>query len=299
MDYNSNYIDTPININYGKSDKSFNFFLLIVIITIFVIIIIPWNTFQENMSAGTVTQLYANDSQDVYLKSNVDKLATGNFDLYWNQPTMVANTYLNRGTPLPSIILPDTQMNPNLPAQSYNSDQQGYNKDLGCRLSSACSTNPTISGNPNNWGNSDCSTCSKNNVAANFTNKTLEKDGIQVKSNNYVDYIRGKNTNLGCLADPASCGNGSGGYRLGGDWNNSVTDDQAKPFVGLQGNVIYPDSYVGSYWTEPGFDIAKPYPIIPNPIIPINPLTGVSSSLRQSPVKSQPNGPSGPHKNFV
>jgi hypothetical protein len=61
------------------------------------------------MSGGTLTQLFAQDAQDIYLKGNVDQLATGNFMLYWNQPTRVASGYSygngvpNRGQLLSTI----------------------------------------------------------------------------------------------------------------------------------------------------------------------------------------------------
>ena len=60
-------------------------------------------------------------------------------------------------------------------------------------------------------------------------------------------------------------GGGSGGYRLGEDF---VQATKAKAFVNLDGNIFYPDSYVGSYFTEPNFDIVKPYPFMPTSNLP-------------------------------
>jgi thiol-disulfide isomerase/thioredoxin len=63
----------------------------------------------ENMSPGVVTQMYAQDAQDTYLKGNVDQLATGNFLLNWNQPTRLATgsyyytTGPNRGALLKNL----------------------------------------------------------------------------------------------------------------------------------------------------------------------------------------------------
>ena len=117
MDSNSSFdISTP-SISLGKSDKAFNFFMFIILIIILFIIIVPWNDLglnskKEGMSGGTLTQLFAQDSQDMYLTSNNMDAKTGNFNLFFNQPTRVANTFMNRGTPLPSIYLPDTSMNP-------------------------------------------------------------------------------------------------------------------------------------------------------------------------------------------
>ena len=117
MDSNSSFDISEPSISLGKSDKAFNFFMFVILIIIFFIIIVPWdklglNSKKEGMSGGTLTQLFAQDSQDMYLTSNNIDAKTGNFNLFFNQPTRVANTFMNRGTPLPSIYLPDTSMNP-------------------------------------------------------------------------------------------------------------------------------------------------------------------------------------------
>ena len=123
MDTDSSIYDTSTpSINLGKTDKPFNFFMFVLLIIAFFIIIIPWdklsskNVKQENregMSGGTLTQLFAQDAQDVYLKSNVDGIATGDYNLMFNDPTRITYSFQNRGSPLPSIYLPDTSMNPN------------------------------------------------------------------------------------------------------------------------------------------------------------------------------------------
>ena len=81
------------NINNNNNNISYIIIIILLIIGLYYI----FNNKMEKMTAGTLTQLFANDSQDTYLKSNVDSLATGNFNLYWNQPTRIANTFLNRG----------------------------------------------------------------------------------------------------------------------------------------------------------------------------------------------------------
>jgi hypothetical protein len=108
---------SPPEINIGnKEDKAFNFFLFIIVIITFIIVVVPWDKINskkiEGMSGGTLAQMFAQDSQDVYLKGNVDKLATGNATLMFNQPTRQLNTFQNRGQPMYSILLPDTSMNP-------------------------------------------------------------------------------------------------------------------------------------------------------------------------------------------
>jgi len=111
---NSSFNVSEPSISFGKSDKMFNFFMFIIIIIIFFIIVIPWNSLKkEGMTGGTLTQLMAQDSQDVYLTSNGNAIKTGNFELMFGNPTRITGSFQNRGTPLPTFILPDTPMNPN------------------------------------------------------------------------------------------------------------------------------------------------------------------------------------------
>ncbi len=61
--------------------------------------------------------------------------------------------------------------------------------------------------------------------------------------------------------DLASLGTWHGGARLGSNWNNATTSPMS---VNVNDSVtFYPDSYVGSYFINPQFDIMKPYPVIP------------------------------------
>jgi hypothetical protein len=69
-----------------------------------------------------------------------------------------------------------------------------------------------------------------------------------------------------CRQDPSSCGNGAGGLRLDSGFVNA-TDGKSR--VTLQGSVYYPDSYVGSYFTNPEPDIMKPYPVMLDKALPI------------------------------
>ena len=111
--YISEIVRPENTLNYDNTFHIFIFIFVIMIIVYFIVIF--WNKLykkQENMTGGTMTQLMAQDSQDVYLKGNVDKLATGNYNLFWNQGTREANVFQNRGQPLYSILLPDTSMNP-------------------------------------------------------------------------------------------------------------------------------------------------------------------------------------------
>lgn len=235
-------ISYDTNIENTQFVDNSNIFILLVV---FAVLILLWASFsedyqyddenKEHMSGGTLTQLYAQDAQDVNLKSNVDQLATGQFDLYWNQPTMVANTFQNRGQSLPVVYV-----NNNITETNKNSNEKNKKNDQ-----------------------------LKNQIKNKIKNK-FKKEGkeltddidIKVNCNNYTDYVTGNNNFLNCLTDPNSCGNGPGGARLGSSFVQPVDNAKAKPFVGLNGGVVYPDSYVGSYFTLPNFDINKPYPVI-------------------------------------
>lgn len=153
MDTNSSYDISEPSISLGKSDKPFNFFLFIIIIIIFFIIIVPWDKLgltskKEGMSGGTLTQLFAQDSQDVYLKSNVDKIATGNAFLYWGMPSRVLNTFQNRGTPLPSIYLPDTSMNPTKDPVIASNNYTDYILNKSAKTCKNVELNPNKSDKP-------------------------------------------------------------------------------------------------------------------------------------------------------
>lgn len=312
----SSDISVP-EISLGKDDKNFNFFMFIVFIIIFAIIVIPWdklNLNRENMSGGTLAQLYAQDSQDVYLKGNVDKLATSNFNLFWNQPTRQANTFMNRGTPLNSIVLPNTSMNPtkNLievsnnyknniidnnedpiektmkfknPIMSLNNVLPENNK-IKQEIKSIYNSNK--SNNHKKILNNSVPTLPKNslpsslplNTVANsnpyelasvgkFVAKTKQtSDNLPKLTREWSpsDYLYQAYYNNGindtdCINDPPSCGNYSGSNnRLNSGF---VQPTKAKSSVDIDSNTFYPDSYVGSYWIEPSFDISKPLPFLP------------------------------------
>jgi hypothetical protein len=66
----------------------FKLIFIIVVIIIFVFIFFRGNMV-ENMSPGVVTQMFAQDAQDTYLKGNVDQLATGNFLLNYSRSSYI------------------------------------------------------------------------------------------------------------------------------------------------------------------------------------------------------------------
>ena len=90
MDSTTYRLSTNLN-----SSNNFNFFdlrILFIVIVIIVFIVIFYNNCSniEEMSPGVVTQMFAQDAQDTYLKGNVDQIATGDYLLNWNQPTRLA-----------------------------------------------------------------------------------------------------------------------------------------------------------------------------------------------------------------
>jgi hypothetical protein len=326
-------------INLGKDDKPFIFFMFIIIIIAFFIVVIPWDKLskkREGMSGGTIAQMFSQDSQDVYLKGNVDKLATGNFNLFWNQPTREANVFQNRGQPLYSILLPDTPMNPtpNMLEVSNNYVNNIINNEVLRKEDKLTFSNPVLrlenvlpkssqsksqinslvpdetkdyeTVNDESQAQTDYLTFpealnsvkyNKNQiksvptldsnvlpssipigVVANSNPYELSKVAQQVaikkstsdnlpKLTNWTpeDYLFQAYTdrainNKDCINDPASC-TGFYGTRLA---NGFVQSTKTVPYVNLDGNTFYPDSYVGSYWYPVNFDINKPYPFMPN-----------------------------------
>jgi len=101
-------MESSLQENNSKSTCDYRLILAIVVIIILIFIFINGNMV-ENMSPGVVSQMYAQDAQDTYLKGNVDQLATGDFLLNWNQPTRIAtgsyfyNTGPNRGALLKNL----------------------------------------------------------------------------------------------------------------------------------------------------------------------------------------------------
>jgi len=69
------------------------------------------------------------------------------------------------------------------------------------------------------------------------------------------------NTANNMSIDLSSFGTWHGGYRLANGWNEATPG--LNPVNLTDSLVYYPDSYVGSYFTNPKPDIMKPYPIMP------------------------------------
>lgn len=197
----------------------------------------------EHMTAGTLTQLFAVDAQNKALNGDVDQTATGNYNLFWGQPSRVASTYPNRGQLLPSTVFPQVaaQLDGNgksMPQSAHpampKNIQLNYNKTYSQQLED------------------------KANKLINYLDNTEKKD-----YNTCLQQNCGEN----CYTNPQACGNGAGGYRLGSGF---VEPSTAKPFVSLQGNFYYPDQYNGSYWIAPKPDIMKPLPVVANGLYPLN-----------------------------
>jgi hypothetical protein len=242
------------NIN-KESNNTLYIFLTIVGI---IVLCIYTNSKKENMTGGTLTQLFANDSQDTYLKSNVDNLATGQFDLYWNQPTRIANTFLNRGSPLPvgnsvpslNIIQPSSNnMSDNIIIDDIvNVNEETIENNDLYDNSPSDMINQINKMNEINQMNSNTmdvmkvvSGCSK---CKNKCNGTCNKPKPCVEK---------------CRTNPSSCGGGAGGYRLE---TGFIEASRLPASQKIEEKIVYPDSYVGSYFINPIPDIAQPYPVI-------------------------------------
>ena len=263
-------MDNSFSISY-KNKYAFNLFMVVIlIIFIFIIIFSRNNDKKESMSGGTLTQLLAKDSQDVYINSNVDKLATGNNTLFWNHPTKIMNTYMNRGSPLPTFVLPNTSLNP-----YPNPNQNPYALEMSNNYNDSISNK---SGKKNNvleeikdYNNNVISNPLLSNLflpnQINNLHELPELTVLKPRDHLYQSYYDNLLYNKNCNKDPASCGGGAGGSRLGEDFNKSTS---TVPYVNISGNNFYPDSYVGSYFMEPNFDVMKPLSWMPNSNLPQN-----------------------------
>lgn len=189
---------------------------------------------KEPMTSGTLTQLFATDGQNKALNGDINGTATGNFNLYWGQPTRVASTYPNRGQLLPATIISQVA------ADQNDNDPNKLDINLNTDMSYSDQLNQ------------------KANKLVNYLDNTENKN-----NNSFLQQNCGEN----CYTNPQACGNGPGGYRLGSDFVEPTT---AKPFVSLQGNLYMPDQYTGSYWIAPKPDIMKPLPVVANGLYPLN-----------------------------
>jgi len=191
--------------------------VIVVLVIVFVVVILFTNLFNitEHMSGGTLTQMFAQDSQNTYLNSASPGIQEGDFNLFWNQPTLVTNPGTQRGVPLQQVSknLPQTPMNP------------GYKS----------------------------------------TKKQKKLDKLAIEAGLTVP------CETSCSSkDPTQCGNSHGNICRMKSGFVEPTDGDNRPFVGLDGKLTYPDSYVGSLFIEPNNDIRKPLPYIKpmNPSLP-------------------------------
>lgn len=289
------------NTNKTSNNNLYLFFIVIGIIVIYLYA----SGKMENMSGGTLTQLFSNDSQDTYLKSNVDNLATGQFDLYWNQPTRIANTFLNRGSPLPvgnsvpslnvvkvdeilnndfndnidineianvnqenienieDIEDTDDIINTNSPSNmvneinkmheksEINSNTQNVMKKI-LNLSGCSKCNGRCNGGCNSKCNSNVKNIMKNESKSSTCSKCNRRcnGGCNNDPRSYIEK---------CRTNPSSCGGGAGGYRLE---TGFVEASRLPALQKIEEKIVYPDSYVGSYFINPIPDIAQPYPVM-------------------------------------
>ena len=221
--------------------------------------------------------------------------------MFFNEPTMITQSFQNRASPLPSLILPDTSMNPN--PYALEASNNYYDNILNKRTKKATFSNPILTLEnvlPNKQKIiSETKLETKNYLSVPTISNNILPSSLPMPSNpnlppnpyelskvykidavtkNQIDNIppmtkwlprdylyQGYYNNLlynkDCINSPASCGGGSGGSRLGEDYNQSTKALSNVP-VGI--NTLYPDSYTGSYFIEPNFDISRPIAFIPN-----------------------------------
>jgi hypothetical protein len=171
----------------------------------------------EKMSPGVIDQLFAKDQQDMHLNAKMGNIASGRFNLFWNQPTLIANTTTNRGKLYnpPNYILGNNSSNTN------HAKMVKLTKDVA-----------NINNNNTRLGN----------------NNVLEIEKLTHKTEP--------------LHDPAGNGTGPGGFRLNTDIVNPIYN--GSDFVSLDGELVYPSSYLGDLYMQPKPDLMYPYGIMEN-----------------------------------
>lgn len=223
MDLHKKYIIVSPN---QSKHNTFNYYWIILIVLIAVCVYIYFNYKMENMSNGVIDQLFAKDAQDTHLNGNIDNIASGRFNLFWNQPTLIANSNNNRGQLVP--IPNNTNLN-FVPNTNYE-----Y---------SVVPNSNMVEGNSNPIYNDFM----KINQLNNKTQPVSEYNKI---ANKYQ------------IPDIASTGNGAGGRFLNENIVNPVA--HGPEFVNLNGELFYPNSYVADPHFLPKPDIMYPLPVVGN-----------------------------------
>lgn len=209
---------TPFNMlsqsNGVRDDKVFMGAIFVILILIILYYWFNKNNREGFMAPGVIDQLFAKDAQDTYVNSNINNLASADFELYWNNPSRITDVLPNRG----ALVLPDTQVAVGIPTDLLTTSSGGKMED---------SVYAPIGAVINQ------------NLNANLTSPT-------------------------CAQDMASCGNGSGGYRLNKDIVNPIVTSRSPEFVNLSnGTLFYQDSYVPDFYMLPDNDVNYPYAYMP------------------------------------
>ena len=228
----SQFIPTSQNYSYNLSNNSNNIYKIIFFVGLVVVLYFIYNYERtlEGMAPGIIDQMYAKDQQDMAFTGGIDNIATGKFNLFYNQPTLIANTNNNRG-------------------QLYPSPQ--FNRD-------------GVSTNLNNYSNmiklqNDVANINNDNTANNYNNiNEINKLSNKTEYLNKLNGTEQGNTGF----DPASNGSGPGGRWLNKDIVNPIYD--GPEYLNLNGNIIYPDSYLANPHYSPIPDVAYPLPIMGN-----------------------------------
>ena len=90
-------------------EKYGDFCVGLILGIILIVIYLKFFRMEKFLSGGTISQLFSKDSQDVFLNgSSINPIATGDFELQFNQPTLVGKS--QRGDLLPKNSNADKYM---------------------------------------------------------------------------------------------------------------------------------------------------------------------------------------------
>ena len=96
-------VSTSLNLDTDVNNKKCvmkTFYNIVVIVVVFYVIYVLYKYFSysENfMSTGVISDLFGKDIQDLNLNSGVKNIASGNYNLMWNNPSRITDTLPNRG----------------------------------------------------------------------------------------------------------------------------------------------------------------------------------------------------------
>jgi hypothetical protein len=217
-------------------DRTFMMALLAIVALIIIYMWVSKSNKREGfMAPGVIDQLFAKDAQDTYINSNINNLASADFELYWNNPSRITDVLPNRG----ALVLPENQVAVGVPTGLLSPSPSATPDGGASQITSA-----------NGGKIADSPYASVTEIA--------KPIGAIINEN--------LNANIptpSCSQDMAGCGNGSGGYRLNKDIVNPIITSLAPEYVNLNGTVVYQDMYVPDFYMLPNNDVNYPYAYMP------------------------------------